>query len=429
MLSRTLGWALIFAATGPPVAPLLAGTGYDPSGEVRSADFVPAAMMRGANWTVAPTAANDGLENTYVVTSRFGDFTARGTVQLGARITEVEALARLEEVSKTEVFKNAVKTSATAPIRLVQQATERPVETVKGVPQGVNRWFQRTKFQVEEAYHDVSEQTQEMRGGGDGEGGGASEIKATTQQVAQREALDYLRITAAERRWYRELGVDPSTDNEMVRDGVRSVARVEGLTTLGMKFVGLPSVPGAGEIGKALDVVWGSDPAEVMLANRKRMLAAGLSEETARAFEDSQLTLTQQVAFLDALGRLEGVAGRRHLFSRALGTGSRDEARDLTVMTTMLAQMHAGATPLSEILGEPMLPVARARDGRLVAASPASAVFWTEPVAEGMRAFAGLHSAAPARERRLCVGGVTSKRFEDEAAALGWTVVERCRPK
>ncbi len=445
------------------VAPPAGAQRYEKSEDVRAADYLPAELMRGPSWAVFDDAENDGFNNDYRVGSRFGVWQARRQTLVSSRIREIEALAELERVSKTEVFLEAVEDSVTSPLRLVKDAADRPMETLKGIPKGVARWFKRTTFKVRETYHDVSEEAGELRedveewreerraereAGDDagteageadegqgveetGEGhdqeepGRWAERRQDVKEFVHDEALDYLRISSAERGWYHELGVDPYTDNLVLRRAIKSVARVEGLTYFGMRFVGLPAFPGQGELHRTMDLVWSNDPVDILQANRKRMLAAGLTKETARAFEDSALSLTQQTTFLDALDRLRGVDGRQHLFTRALRTANRDEAESLTLTAVLLAQLHRDEAPLEAVLTGAALPVTRTRSGDLVAVLVASAVFWTENVADALRSFAKIYARAPAGTRQLYVTGVTSLRFDAEVAKLGWVVVDR----
>jgi hypothetical protein len=196
-----------------------------------------------------------------------------------------------------------------------------------------------------------------------------------------------------------------------------------------MTFVELLTVPGAGMMRQSLDLVWSTHPADLRLANRKRMLAAGLSKKTARAFEDGVLTLTEQTVFLDSMDALEGVAGRELLFALALDLETREEGRSLTTVTVLLAGLHQGDSPLATILPGSALPVARTRAGGLAVVAPAGAVFYTEDVAEAWLAFTDIHADQPAAERRLYVTGITSERFDAEAKHRGWEVIDRFRPE
>lgn len=400
------------------------GAGLETPGPLRSDRYLSAELLSGPDWRVEPEAVTDGFGITYTVTSRFGTWPAHGRTQVAVRISEIRALAQLEEVSKSEVFKDAVKTSATAPLRLVSDVATKPVETVKGISSGVSRWFKKTSFQVKEGYHDAKQVAGKDKGEGEGEGKG--DLTEKGKEEATQYALNYLKISGAERNWYAKLGVDPYTDNRLVRDAVTSVARVEGLTSFGMKFVGLPGIPGGREIRKTMDLVWKTDPWELRLANRKKLLAAGLSEETARAFEDNPaLSLTLQTALVGSLEQLAGVRGREHLVARAIDVENREEAATLASSVALLVRYHRQASPLREFLAGARLPVARTAKGELIAVVLSDALFWTAGVDDGARAFAALYAGDPATARQLWVAGEASPGFVSGARELGWEVHDR----
>lgn len=439
------GAALLGTWVAAAPSPARAET-YEQPGRVPAARYLPAAQMSGEEWRVAPEADNDGAFNTYVVESRFGSFPARGSASVALRGREIEALAELESVSKSEVFLDAVKDSALGSVESVMAFASSPVETVKGLPVAVGRLFRKTGFQLKEAYVDLREAKEEhdqrkaataeseAAAAADPEAAAAlaAEKRAKSEEredqlraLARKEALDYLRITGAERRWYAALGVDPSTDNVVLHRAIRSYARVEGLTKFGMKFVGIPAIPGAREIRKTMQLVWETDPWELRLRNRKQLLAAGLSEETARAFEDNPyLTLTQQTGLLAALDEMRAVAGRERLIARAIDLGSKEEGQQLFQSTILLARHHMATRPLAEILAGTELPVARTADGRLVSALAADALFWTEAVAEGMAEFTATYRGEPAETRELWIVGTATERFKGGTKALGWTVFD-----
>ncbi len=421
-----LGAAAALAAAAPAAA-----AGFEAAGSVPAADYLPAAEMSGPEWKVAPEAFNDGVFNNYSVDSRFGSFEARGRAAVAMRGKEVAALVELERISKSDVFKDAVKDSAMGSVRAVQSFASKPVETIKAVPAGVNRWLKKTRYQVEETYVDTKETVAEAKkdDGGDGEGGRSAELADKGKEAAHAYALDYLKISSAERQWYAELGVDPYTDNQVLREVVKEYARVGGLTSFGMRFVGLPSIPGARELNKTMDLVWKTDPWELRRQNREKLLAAGISEATAREFEDNPyLSVTYQCALVAAFEEMAGVEGRQHLLARAIDVESREDGVALVGSILMLARHHRGDRPLAAILPGTQAPVGRAKNGSLVAVVVTEAVFWTDDVAAAVRDFAEVYGGQPAKVRELWTTGRVSERFSAETAALGWTVRERWQP-
>ena len=382
--------------------------------------FLSADQMTGELWKVEPTATNDGIANTYTITSRYGSWQARGTGRVPVRIREVMALAQLEEISTSDVFMDAVKNSATAPLHLVQDVAAAPVETVKGIPGGVTRWVKKTSFQVQETYHDVKDTATKEDETTKSEDGPSLTEKGKDE--ASKQAMSYLKITGAEQRWYAQLGVDPWTDNEVLRNAISSVAKVEGLTNFGMKFV-MPGIPGMGEVQGVMNAVWTKDPWELRMDNRKILLAAGISEETARAFEDNRyMTLTMQTAFLKILQDLDGVTGRQHLLARAIDCASREEAERLVTTSALLLRVHRKEGGLTEILPGSRLPVARKADKGLVAVLITDFVFWTENVAEAANEFAAAWAEEEAPSRELLITRESSYAFHEHVLNLGWKV-------
>mgnify|MGYP001571549392 CR=1 FL=1 len=397
----------------------------DPGTFPASRDLAPAELA-GAEWKVAPQATSDGLFNVYTLESRFGPLQARGRATLGIRVKEVEALAELERVSKTKVFTDAVVASAVAPVKVVASFADNPTETVKGIGSGVGRLWSKTKYQAQEMSHDAKEAASKEKGE-DGEAGAAEESNTEkAKEASTAYAKKYLGLSGAERRWYGELGVDPYTDNVALRKAVKEVSRVEAAAKFGMRFAGLPSIPGAREIGKVMDLVWNTDPWELRQRNRKILLDAGLTEESARAFEDNQaMSPTFQTALVQSLADLDGVAGRLHVVERAIDVEDARAARLLVSSTALLVRYHRQVAPLVEILPGARLPVARAKDGPLIAVVTVDTLFWTAEVAAGVRDFVSIYAGDSAPARELWVVGEASDRFKSEAKTLGWQVLDR----
>jgi len=68
----------------------------------------------------------EGYYHAFTVRSDFGDFDAEGLTLLAVRLQEVGALARLDEVSKTEVFLKSAGTSVVNVGKGVANASRSP---------------------------------------------------------------------------------------------------------------------------------------------------------------------------------------------------------------------------------------------------------------------------------------------------------------
>jgi len=413
---------LVFAAE--PFA--FAADAFESPGDLAPSRFLAPAELAGAEWKVAPIATSDGMFNQYTLESRFGPLEARGRNHLALRVQEVEAMAELERVSKTEVFADAVVKSAVAPVKVVASFADNPKETVQGISGGVKRLWSKTKFQAKEVTVDAREAVADQTKGNDEGGATAAENTEKAKQAATAYAKKYLGLSGAERRWYAQLGVDPYTDNEALRKAIKEVSRVEAVATFGMRFAGLPSIPGAREVGKVMDLVWKTDPWELRQRNRQILLDAGIPEAKARAFEDNAaMSPTAQSLIIQSLVDLAGVTGRDGVIDRAIDVEDRDAARLLATSTTLLVRYHRQVGPLVDILEGSRLPVARSKDGGLIVAVSADRLYWTPEIADAVRTFSTIHAGEKATRRELRVAGEASDRFKAEAKKLGWQVLDR----
>jgi len=89
---------------------------------------------------VASAVETEGYFHEFHIQSDFGAFDAAGRTSLAVRLREIEALAQLEDVSKTEVFLKAAGTSVLNVGKGVATAVTKPTETAKGIGSGVKRF-------------------------------------------------------------------------------------------------------------------------------------------------------------------------------------------------------------------------------------------------------------------------------------------------
>ena len=84
------------------------------------------------------------------------------------------------------------------------------------------------------------------------------------RRVGRKELCSALfGLTSAERRWYEKLAVDPYTDNAVLRKAIHKTATVEAAAGFGMRFVGIPSIPGIGDLHQVMEAVYREDPATI----------------------------------------------------------------------------------------------------------------------------------------------------------------------
>ena len=86
----------------------------------------------------------DGFMATYRIETPFGLFSASGPGVLQARLTEIRALAALDHIQGDQQFIDAAEDMAGETFENLRQFAKQPKETLKGVPEGIGRFFKRT---------------------------------------------------------------------------------------------------------------------------------------------------------------------------------------------------------------------------------------------------------------------------------------------
>ena len=150
------------------IATLLTASDFEAPPKLAASDFLQAGAIAGERHKVDEAVANDGYMNSYGITSDFGHFEAYGTVELFVRLREIGALGALDELTKTEVFSNAVVEGATASVKALETIAKNPVETAKGIPEGVGKLFGRTKRSVKKGV-DAGKDLKDKHSGKDAE--------------------------------------------------------------------------------------------------------------------------------------------------------------------------------------------------------------------------------------------------------------------
>ena len=270
---------------------------------VLAADFDPSVMtlsaatlvanqpLQGEHYRIADQVINRGFMNHYTVSSDFGEFSADSDQRLRALLHELKAIDKLRGLQKTDVFGEAVVSAAQKPIQTVQKIAEQPVDTLKGVPQGVGRLFKRTARQISDATKEakrLNDERKEKSAQQDGESesdpvsgteiveqGAEAGIEWGKSQLGQNKSI---------RTLAKQLGVDPYSPNKVLQNELSEVAWVmtAGSFGAGQVVPGLPS--GIDTLSDVNDLVWDTHPVDLQLRNEKSLAEMGVSEDEVKRF-------------------------------------------------------------------------------------------------------------------------------------------------
>ena len=399
---------------------------FEAASELRAKDVLPSDLIKGEHHKVDKVVRSDGYLNYYRIKSDFGEFDATSTAMLRTRVGEINALAELDDLSKTEVFLKAAADAGVGQIKALTQFATHPVETVVGIPSGIGRMFKRYKRQA----GDAVDATKEFVAGDDdveaeGEQGEEGDTESTTEKaVGLTEG--FFGVSGSQRAWAQKLGTDPYSTNEVLQAAIKEVAWAERLGKFGMGFAGIPEIPGADIIGEVNDAVWSKDPYELQDMNRARLVSTGSDEALIEQYlENPRMSPSQQTLLTAAIAEIEGATGRDGILRQALNAETEAEANFLIKTVTMLAWYHLNQKSVTSVLTYAAVPVGVTEDGTSALVFAVDHVYWTEAIAEAASNHASQTSGNGASAGEVWLLGSASTRTKDELARLGFTVHEQ----
>jgi hypothetical protein len=142
-LSRyQLRYALLTLLSIPFLA-AAAGPQFEKPPTLPAQALAPATLLSGNGFHVDQEVPTDGLLGHFTLRTDMGVFHPNSVEMLKIRVAEVPAMIELEKTSKTKVFAESLATNAARPVTAAGQMVMHPVDTVKGLPSGVGRFFGR----------------------------------------------------------------------------------------------------------------------------------------------------------------------------------------------------------------------------------------------------------------------------------------------
>src|SRR5215468_4668564 len=330
--------------------------------ELKASEILKPEFLQGPHFTVRDAVPTGSGMNQFTIDSDFGVFEADGNEMLLQRLKEIDAIARLQAVSRTDEFKNSLMAAAKSPLNSAKNIARDPAQAISNVPKGLMKFLGRAKESVEN-----------VGKGGNDEPRDGSRMK---------DAIGY---SDKKRKIALEMGIDPYTTNTVLQKQLDDVAWASWAG--GFTF-SVATLPVSGLAGAALtitnlnstveDLLREKTPAELEQINRSSFRAMGASaSDTERILNGGAFTPTQATTFAVHLKGLKGVANRG-AFVKAAAQRSTTEADALFCVYTaaLMDQIHQ-KTPIARIVMLRDFPVCVAKDGTIIVALQWDYGAWT----------------------------------------------------
>ncbi|MGH8069110.1 MAG: hypothetical protein ACRERE_28510 [Candidatus Entotheonellia bacterium] len=382
---------------------------------LRASELAPPDLLKGPTFVVDDQVPIQGMLGQFTIRADVGTFEAHGRELLRIRVGELHALAQLERMSKSEEFLKAAGRAVARPVESTAQMLLHPVETAKGMPGGVERFFGRVELGVQTIAGATSDPGQSS----------AQRAEDVTKRVGGLTA-DVFGYESERRALAKSLGVDPYTTNAVLAKQLSDMAWVAfsgrvGVNTLISVFVPVSIAISAASVTNSM--IYDTPAADLINRNEQKLLGMGASEQQARALIKNQwYSLSVLTSLVTALDRLSGIDGRPAVVALAVTVSTEDQARFLASAVEMLAAHHQTVEPLAEVVARGTV-IGRTQSGALLVPGAVDYVAWTEQVA-GFGGRTDLQGAPGS----LWITGRMSPEAQRQFAALGWTVHQNVLP-
>ncbi len=379
--------------------------------ELKASEILKPELLKGPHYVVRDPVPTASGMNQFTIDSDFGVFEANGNEMLLQRLKEIDAIARLQEVSRTDEFKKSLMAAAKSPLNSAKNIARDPAQAISNVPKGIMKFLGHAKESVENVG--------KSGGGNDGDGN------------RMKDAIGY---SDKKRKIALQMGIDPYTTNTVLQKQLDDVAWASWAG--GFTF-SVATFPISGPIGAALTVtnlnstveelLREKSPAELEQINRSTFRAMGASaSDTERILHGGAFTPTQATTFAVHLKALKGVANRG-AFVKAAAQKSTTEADALfCVYTAALMNQINQKTPIARIVLLRDFPICVAKDGTIIVALQWDYAAWTVRRSQFHRRRA--KACREIRSKRACVRRSFWRNFPAFARGIGKTQHHRPGP-
>ena len=407
------------AILGAMSAPLYAQgkEGFEPVPALPGASLTQAALLKGPLHKVAEPVRVEGHLGLFVIESKFGKFSVRGSELLATRVHEMAAIAELQKVQSDSAFKDALAKSAAGMASFAVSAVADPGKTAENIEKGIGTVFGRVGYAAKSGSDYVSDKA------GDVVKPGAKPKAASTGEPAPPSFTgDPFGYNKARREWAQKLNIDPYTSNPVLRPLLDKAASASFAGNFAVSLT-LGAVMAPVQYAYSFDdtvrqAIWNKPPIDLIKENEAKLIALGANERTVRdLLRNSWFTPTLQtglVTRLSVLGKLEGIEA---VVATAAAVQGESRVRFLLESLAMLATHHQKEGKLAAIRMSNLVPVGVAADGRVIASLAIDYGTWDKDAA----AFAQRQDLA-AKSRTLLVAGKLSPRAAKELEKAGWIV-------
>lgn len=405
LTSMSALFALIMFAAHPAIS-----QEFESPPTFEASAVLPKSLLSGKDWRVDNIVTNDGYLNTYVLHSRFGDFTVVSTALLHTRIAEVKAMAAMEQVSSSSQFGGSLADKGVQTVQGAANLVVHPIDSVSGALSGVGKMFARAQESL---------------------------VESNPSKYEDNRFKKLVGFSQTKRDYAKQFGVDPYSTNPVLQqrlDDISKAGYAGSITGSALQAL----IPGG--VGIAVSAVSGSAvlgeidvavaPEDLRRQNRQSLKDMGVPSSVAELFIDNEdFTPTQQTWIVKALEAMPNVKNKSAFVSFLVHTNNQDLALFRQRMSQMYAGYDKGVARLDGFMPLGRFVGAMRQDGTLVLAFPLDYLAWTPAIATVARALADASRELSAKGVEFWTTGKVSPETKRQMKRMGWKLTENCSQK
>lgn len=384
---------------------------------INVSQLLPEATLSGPGFHVEQQVPTNGAMGQYTIVadaSVFGNDAGTYRVEsldlLKIRLSEIPAIAYLENVRKTGVFANALAQSAARPVTAAANMVIHPMDTVTGLPSGIGSFFGRVTLGVGQIASTASNSF--------GTGAAAGQTANATMT-----ALGYDQVR---RDLAKKLHVDPYSSDPILTKKLNSVAWVmfSARLTVDAAMMAVPASIIISGVEFTNDLVYQVPKGDLIILVQNKLQTFGLSQEEIAAFiSNSAIPISLQVTAVKDLETLGDIPGRR---AAAVALGSlmtEYQARFIVTSIHMLALWGQRKSPIAGIQ-VPGVLVATDQNGTVIVPAPVDYVSWTPRIA----GFVTTPALLALQHRVLWIPAQMTPLAQQQLTTNGWSIHQSAQP-
>jgi hypothetical protein len=386
---------------------------------VNLSEFLPVNMQSGNGYYLGQQVPTNGAMGQYTIIANADVFGSdAGTYQvesldlLKIRLSEIPAIAELDNLSSTSVFAQEIAASAARPVADAAQMVVHPMDTVTGLPSGVGELFDRVSLGAGELYSTATNASES------GEQRASQAAGETANITLTAFGYDQLR-----RQLARKLHVDPYSSDPILTKKLNHVAWIMFSAHMMVDTAISVAVPGSMLITGVQvtdDLIYQTPKADLILLVEGKLRKIGLSSAQIAAFSHNDaIPLSLQVAAVRDLEGLGPIPGQQAAAVALSNVVTEYQARFMVTSLRMLAQWNQQNSPINRLQVRGIL-VAQDQNGTAIVPAPVDYVSWTPRIA----GFATYPDLLAMQNRVLWITGKMTPLARQQLSANGWTLRE-----